>query len=475
MGKMLKVIALFTLLFAASTAKAQTATITWTNVHQEIQGFGAADQLGFWSGDNLTATQANVFFSTTSGAGLSIFRTGVSEGPGGAGGSDCSTVNSSCVDSVSLANMRLAVARGARVFATVFSPPASMKTNGSVICNTGSGDASLVTSSYGAFAAWMSHYVNTLKSDGVDLYAVSVQNEPDYCPTTYEGATWSAPNFRDFIVNNLGPTMAANGDSSTLIMMPEVSLSRSLASYADATFQDSSAAAYVGIAATHNYDFSGASSYPAAQNLGKQLWMTEVSGSDAGVYSPAPYDGSITDALYWSYKIHDWLVNADANAWLYWALIPYSGNPNQGLMNADGVTIPRRLWAMGNWARFVRPGYHRIDATDNPQNGVYVSAFQDTQSGALVIVAINKGGSNISQTFSVANGPDFTSVTPWTTSANLTLEQQSAISASANSFTYTLPASSVTTFVGSASTGPAGQQGGSTPPAPPTITGISVK
>ena len=157
------------------------------------------------------------------------------------------------------------------------------------------------------------------------------------------------------------------------------------------------------------------------------------------------------------------MVDPGLSGWEYWELADCcsleSGAPfNDGLTDANFDTS-QRMYAIGNWSKFVRSGYYRIDATANPQSEVYVSAFQDTPSGTLVIVAINNGGSNVSQTFSIANGPNFTSVTPWITSASLSLAQQSAISVSANSFTSTLAASSVTTFVGSVK---------STPPAPPT-------
>jgi glucuronoarabinoxylan endo-1,4-beta-xylanase len=471
MGKIPKVIALFALLFAPSIAKAQTATIDWMNVHQQIQGFGAADQLGFFANQALTTTQADLFFSTTSGAGLSIMREPISEGAGSAGGADCSTVSANCVSSVTLGNMQLAVARGARIFATPWSPPASMKTNGSLICDTGSGNSSLSAGSYPAYATWLSNYVKTLTSlYSIPVYALSIQNEPEICPTYYEGAIWSAQNIHDFVKNNLGPTMAAAGLSNTLIALPESNILGDLGTYGNMTFNDPAAASYVGIAATHNYDYGTSSGYPNAQNLGKQLWQTEMWGCDVNHYvsgASCPFINGMTDGLYWAQRIHNWLVSANGNAWLYWALIPFPVT-NEGLMASDGTTVAKRLWVMGNWSRFVRPGYYRIGATSNPQSGVYVSAFQNASTGSLVIVAINNSGSDLSQSFSIANGPDFTSVTPWITSSSLSLAQQSAVSVSTDSFTYTLPAASITTLVGSAVSSTAA-------PAPPIITSVVIK
>ena len=81
----------------------------------------------------------------------------------------------------------------------------------------------------------------------------------------------------------------------------------------------------------------------------------------------------------------------------------------------------------------------------------FISAFNDTNSGLFAIVAVNTNGSTaISQTFNLNNFPIVTSVTPWITSATLSLSNQSPVAVSGSSFSYTLPALSVVTFVGQA-------------------------
>jgi glucuronoarabinoxylan endo-1,4-beta-xylanase len=65
-----------------------------------------------------------------------------------------------------------------------------------------------------------------------------------------------------------------------------------------------------------------------------------------------------------------------------------------------------------------------------------------------VIIATNYSSAAVSQPFTITNAPAFSTLTPWITSATFTLEQQAGVSVAANSFTYTLPAQSITTFVG---------------------------
>src|ERR1700733_10451648 len=188
MVRILKAIALFSLLALPSLAAAQTATITWNRTYQTIDGFGASVGTNYGPGASLNSMQAKLFFSTTSGVGFSLLRSSVPDN------GDCTSVNSGCAGDY--LDMQTAASYGAKVWSTPWSPPASMKSNGSIICNTGSGSGSLNSGSYGAYATYLINFLASLKNlANVDLYALSVQNEPDFCPSSYDGAVWSAGNF----------------------------------------------------------------------------------------------------------------------------------------------------------------------------------------------------------------------------------------------------------------------------------------
>jgi O-glycosyl hydrolase len=88
-----------------------------------------------------------------------------------------------------------------------------------------------------------------------------------------------------------------------------------------------------------------------------------------------------------------------------------------------------------------------------------VTAYKNPSTGAFVIVAINQNGSDTAMNVTL-NGLTAGSVTPWVTSSSLSLGQQTAVAVSGGSFTTTLLASSVTSFVGNG--------GASSPPAAPT-------
>jgi glucuronoarabinoxylan endo-1,4-beta-xylanase len=102
---------------------------------------------------------------------------------------------------------------------------------------------------------------------------------------------------------------------------------------------------------------------------------------------------------------------------------------------------------MGNWGKFVRPGFVRVEATASPQDEVSVTAFREPEGDQFVIVAVNQRSNDVSQLF-VLSGGVASEVVPWVTSASLALSERPAVSVDGDAFSYTLAASSVTTFVG---------------------------
>ena len=435
----------FVLMFflAASSVGAQTATINWTNVHQYMDGFGGQT---WQSADNLTSGQADLFFSPSAGIGLEYVRS-------------ANTSDGSIPDLVTLQE---AIARGAKVELSLQSPPASLKYSGSFTDGTAGADGGCIaTANFSSWATYIVNTINNYQSNGVPISVLSVQNEPNITTSSLGACIMTASLFDTFVGTYLGPALSG-ASLHPAVMLGEVSswFSPDLVS---TSLSDSTAAAYLTIVAGHGYGSSGppdgtATGYccntASLYSTSKRVWQSEVNGgftfnATAGLWN---WDPSITDAMLWARNIHDYLTIADASGWEYWELadccVGTSGSPfNDGLTDAS-FNPSKRMYAVGNWSKFVRSGYYRIDSTTNPQGNVYVSAFQDTPSGHLVIVALNSGGSSVSQTFSITNAPAFTSLIPYITSTSLNLVAQSTLTVSGNAFTYTLPAQSVTTFVG---------------------------
>jgi|DewCreStandDraft_4_1066084.scaffolds.fasta_scaffold02977_18 O-glycosyl hydrolase len=431
-----------------------TCNINGNTTYQTISGFGASSAWSEWSGcscgtNSFLVNNAAQFFSTTNGIGLSIIRARIPPDQG--------------QWSSTLAPLQAARDQGVTlIMATAWTPPAAWKSNGAVDNSNG---AYLLPQYYQNYADYLVNYVNTLRNNNVNLYAISPANEPDY-QVSYDGCSWSGAQLRDFIKNNLGPTFASN-NITTKILVPESY--RNDCSYADTILGDATARNYVFGIAQHFYG-GGPTFCTAAGTYNKEFWQTERSSFEA-------YDATMTHGLTTAGWIHNCLVNANYNAFLYWWLA--ADQNNEGLRGVNNG-VPKRFWVMGNFSKFIRPGFIRIAADANPATNVNVSAYKSSNSGTYVIVAINRNTSATSVTFSLSN-VTATSFTPWITSSSYDLSQQAAVSVSGGSFTYNLPAQSVVSFVGSGVVGTATRTPTNTPYAgtptftrSPTSTPVSV-
>lgn len=416
-----------------------SCTVDGGTVHQRIDGFGASSA---WQSAWTTA-EADMFFSTNHGTGLAF--NGTNFPFTGIGLSLLRSRIAPVGTTVENSIMQLAQARGAKVWSTPWSPAAGFKSNGNVDGGSFVGNAA----NYQAYASQLAGYVVNMKNSyGVNVYAVSVQNEPDAQVTGYESCNWSAQQIHDF-VPYLYQALVASNAGAVKIMLPE-SQNWTDPSNLVADAMSDSTSNDVAIVAEHDYVANndvGDLAMPAAINsYGKARWETEVSllsGSDS----------SLTNALYYAGRIHAFLTSAQVNAWHYWWLMPYATG-NEGLTDTNGVPAAR-MYALGQFSRFVRPGYYRIDVANNT-GAALISAYKDSLSPGFAMVAINTNPTPIAQTFSFTNLAGVSTVTPWLTTSNLSLASQMPVAVTNSSFTYWLPAFSIATFVG--------QSAGSSPP-----------
>jgi O-glycosyl hydrolase len=421
------------------TAPTPTTTVDFGTTYQTIRGFGGSTA---WLGE-LTTQQATALFSTTSGLGLSILRVRI-DPTGSAATNNWATTN--WAQELTNAQEAQAANPNAIVFASPWTPPTTMKTSstsqpsysGTAACSPGPNYCGgyLNPTSYGAYANYLEDFVQYMAAGNpaVNLYGISMQNEPDYsaqATENYESCSWTAQQMDTWI----------DSDASVLttkLIMPE-SYNFSTAQ-ASASLSDATAEGLIGIVAGHLYGVSP-SYYTQAENAGKDVWMTEHA------LMPAGSQPTITDALAAAEEVHNSMVTGQYNAYVWWWIWDDpSDGVNYGLINSN-TTSPTPTYygyAIGQFSEFIQPGYQRVSATANPATSVYVSAYAG--AGHFVIVAINAGNSAVSQSFTLQNG-SVTSMTPYSTTSSGGLTAQTAVSVSSGAFTYSLPAQSITTFL----------------------------
>src|SRR4051794_28506007 len=160
-------LAFVSLLGAGGRALAQTATVTVSSQKQYIRGFGGMSHAA-WAGD-LTAAQRTLAFGNGEGQlGFTALRIPVTDG---------------APDARNVATAKAAIAAGAIVFATPWNAVGTM-----------------TAAQLPSYATHLSGFVSYMKGQGVDLYAVGVQNEPDY-GTQGGWMAWPAALCHDFVVS----------------------------------------------------------------------------------------------------------------------------------------------------------------------------------------------------------------------------------------------------------------------------------
>jgi len=395
----------------ATVVAAADATINLGSAKQSIDGFGASSA---WCG----TINDKVMNSLYGDLGYSILRVRIEEGIG-----DNNWKSGPYTSwSAELANAKKASAKGAIVFASPWNPPPALR-------NTGGGGAfSIKTETFAGYRDYLNAYVKYFKDNGVNLYAISIQNEPDY---SKDWTYWSPTQIRDFI-KTYGATI------NTKLMSGE-SFSY-LKNLFDPTLNDPQALENVDIFGTHIYGTSFNNfTYPLFESkgrpVGKRIWMTEhfLNEDDDMTKTVMPV----------AREIHECLVTGSMNAYVYWWITWANG-----LAKSDG-TIFKRAYVIGQYAKHIRPGYNRVDATATPATNVYVSAYSG--AGKVVIVALNTGTSAVSQKFAVQGGTVAEFASSQTTSSQNMVEG-TKYNTTNGSFTANLPAQSITTFVGTNTT-----------------------
>jgi glucuronoarabinoxylan endo-1,4-beta-xylanase len=423
-----------------SGCTARPIIVHWNSGYQVIDGFGAS-ATGYIEG--VSPALAEQFFSVQRGLGLSLLRIRPIAGTLDA---DCGCVSNNephhCVQgsrsqilSGDLETAKFAASRGVRLIGAPWSPPAEMKTSGKY-CTGGSlkGDPA----SYVTYASQLASFLTLLRENHIPLDALSVQNEPDMENPAYDTCHWTGQQIHDF-VPFLWAALNDVGFQDVKIAAPEQSTWKF--DLLTASLIDPSVANKIGIVFGHAYGTESPAGLPVV--AGRHVWQTEASGFES-------FNGDIVDGLRWARSIHNYMT-IGANAWMYWSLAcgkTYFNHGNNMCLTDQDNKLAKRAYVLGQFARFIRPGWQRIGVTNS--GPLLVSAYRGPRGG-FAVVALNTGR------FSVANQPflldgsgSHAQVRPWVTSRTKSLEAQApiALTLSGTAFSYSIPGRSVVTFEG---------------------------
>ena len=198
---MKRIIVSASLLLAATAIQAITLTLKVNNVRrQTITGFGAACCDGAMCPYGTDTAPVKLLYGPTSKIGLNIMRMEISPSFKGDDNASWSTYNwQGCVPSAKIVKQR-----GGIVFGTPWSPPGEYKTNGTAQGGNTEDDnavrGKLREDCYEKFFPWLNSYLKYMKSKGVDVDAVSIQNEPDWW-VNYSGCLYDPQDLVKLVKN----------------------------------------------------------------------------------------------------------------------------------------------------------------------------------------------------------------------------------------------------------------------------------
>ncbi len=305
------------------------------------------------------------------------------------------------------------------------SPPVYMTKTGKAFAKDGV--SNLSPENYHAFGEYLAQIVKGLDEKGLNVDYVSPVNEPQW--DWSDGGQEGTPFFNNEIAEIAKAVDRAfeNNKLTTKIDLTEAGKINYLYEHADKNgrgeqiidFFSPQSSNFIGdlshlsrTISAHSYFTTSPYESAVQQRLrlnaalsavdGLTYWMSEycILGDNGGEINGNGRDLGIDPALYLARVIHNDLTVANASAWHWWlAISPY--NYKDGLIyidkeKEDGKFYESKmLWAMGNYSRFIQPGFHRLGVEINSQKHqspkLLVSAYQSPDQREVVLVLVNSG------------------------------------------------------------------------------------
>jgi glucosylceramidase len=287
-----------------------------------------------------------------------------------------------------------------------------------------------------AFALYFSKYLDAYKKEGIDIWGVTVINEPHGNGNNWESTHFSPEEMTLFVQNHLGPKLEKDGWGEVKIFGYDQNRA-GLSEWVDAMYKNEAASKYFDGTAIHWYEstydfFPDALQYAHKKAPNKYLIETE-----GCVDSEIPHWKD--DAWYWKKEATDWgwdwasekdkhlhpkyapvnryatdmigCLNNWVDGWIDWNMIlDRQGGPNWFKnwctapiivdLEKDEVYFTPLYYVMVHFSKFIRPGAVKIGcridhneliatAVKNPDGTITVIVFNPTEKEQTIELNFN--------------------------------------------------------------------------------------
>jgi len=304
---------------------------------------------------------------------------------------------------------------GFNIIASPWSCPPWMKDNKSYI------GGKLLPEFNDTFALYFSKYLDAYKKEGIDIWGVTVINEPHGNGNNWESTLFSPEEMTLFVQNHLGPKLERDGWQDIKVLGYDQNRA-GLQEWVDAMYKDEKTSKYFAGTAIHWYEstyevFPEALQYAHNKAPNKYLIQTE-----ACVDSEVPHWQD--DAWYWKKEATDWgwdwasekdkylhpkyapvnryaediigCLNNQVDGWVDWNMVlDRQGGPNwfknwcvaPVIVDAenDEVYFTPLYYVMAHFSKFMRPGAVKIGCEVNNKN-LKVTAVQNLDKSIALVV-----------------------------------------------------------------------------------------
>lgn len=272
-----------------------------------------------------------------------------------------------------------------KIMASPWSPPGWMKTSDSMI------GGSIRPEFYGAYSNYFLKYIQGMRAEGVEIFAITMQNEPGFSPKDYPGTIITPAERANIYKNHLGPLLASNSPSTAIM---EWDHNWDKPNEPLAVLSDTEAKRYIDAVAWHCYGGSPSAQsqvHDAHPTIG--TYFTECSGGE--------WDKNFASSLNWQTKN---LIIGTTRNWakgvLMWNLaLDENFGPHLGgcgdcrgvvTINSNSGEISRNVeyYVLGHIGKFVMAGAKRIKS-DSAIDGIETVAFANPNNGGNIILVLN--------------------------------------------------------------------------------------
>ncbi len=304
---------------------------------------------------------------------------------------------------------------GFKIIASPWTSPPWMKDNKNWV------GGKLLPEYYDTWALYFSKYIDAYKKEGIDIWGVTVENEPHGNGNNWESMLFSPQEMTSFVQNHLGPILEKDGKSNIKILGYDQNRA-GIKEWVDEMYKDEASSKYYSGTAVHWYEstyevFPEDLQYAHKKAPNKYLIQTE-----ACVDSEVPHWQD--DAWYWKKEATDWgwdwasekdkylhpkyapvnryavdiigCLNNWVDGWVDWNMVlDTKGGPNwfknwcvaPVIVNpeTDEVYFTPLYYVMSHFSKFMRPGAIKIGCTIDNKELVATAVKNPDNSIALVV------------------------------------------------------------------------------------------